>query len=454
MSITTTNPATGEVIQRYPSMEPAALDEALSQAAAAQRRWRDAGFAERGRCLRNAAALLRERDDKLARLMMVEMGKPLDQGRAEADKCARACEYYADNAQRLLARRNVEIDSGRACVDFQPLGVIFAVMPWNFPFWQVFRFAAPTLAAGNGAVLKHASVVTGCALAIEDLLKDAGFPEGLFRTLLIDHGQSENVIRDDRIRGVSLTGSVAAGRAVGRMAGEALKKCVLELGGSDAYVVLDDADIDNAAEQCVAGRLVNGGQSCVAAKRFVVVEAVRESFEAAVLQRLRQARLGDPAEPGVRVGPMARADLRDTLHRQVQSSVERGARCLLGGVKPDGPGAYYPVTFLVDVKPGMPAYEEELFGPVAVLIAAADEADAVRIANDSAFGLGGAVFSRDLARAERVAAALDCGMVGVNRQLVSDPRLPFGGVKQSGVGREIGEFGILEFVNIKTVTVA
>jgi succinate-semialdehyde dehydrogenase/glutarate-semialdehyde dehydrogenase len=454
MSITTTNPATGEVIQRYPSMEPAALDEALSQAAAAQRRWRDAGFAERGRCLRNAAALLRERDDKLARLMMVEMGKPLDQGRAEADKCARACEYYADNAQRLLARRNVEIDSGRACVDFQPLGVIFAVMPWNFPFWQVFRFAAPTLAAGNGAVLKHASVVTGCALAIEDLLKDAGFPEGLFRTLLIDHGQSENVIRDDRIRGVSLTGSVAAGRAVGRMAGEALKKCVLELGGSDAYVVLDDADIDNAAEQCVAGRLVNGGQSCVAAKRFVVVEAVRESFEAAVLQRLRQARLGDPAEPGVRVGPMARADLRDTLHRQVQSSVERGARCLLGGVKPDGPGAYYPVTFLVDVKPGMPAYEEELFGPVAVLIAAADEADAVRIANDSAFGLGGAVFSRDLARAVRVAAALDCGMVGVNRQLVSDPRLPFGGVKQSGVGREIGEFGILEFVNIKTVTVA
>jgi succinate-semialdehyde dehydrogenase/glutarate-semialdehyde dehydrogenase len=454
MSITTTNPATGEVIQRYPSMEPAALDEALSQAAAAQRRWRDAGFAERGRCLRKAAALLRERDDKLARLMMVEMGKPLDQGRAEADKCARACEYYADNAQRLLARRNVEIDSGRAYVDFQPLGVIFAVMPWNFPFWQVFRFAAPTLAAGNGAVLKHASVVTGCALAIEDLLKDAGFPEGLFRTLLIDHGQSENVIRDDRIRGVSLTGSVAAGRAVGRMAGEALKKCVLELGGSDAYVVLDDADIDNAAEQCVAGRLVNGGQSCVAAKRFVVVEAVRESFEAAVLQRLRQARLGDPAEPGVRVGPMARADLRDTLHRQVQSSVERGARCLLGGVKPDGPGAYYPVTFLVDVKPGMPAYEEELFGPVAVLIAAADEADAVRIANDSAFGLGGAVFSRDLARAERVAAALDCGMVGVNRQLVSDPRLPFGGVKQSGVGREIGEFGILEFVNIKTVTVA
>lgn len=452
MNVQTIDPASGEALQTYALMDETALDSALSESVRAQVRWRGTTHDERRRCLHTAAGILKQRASQYAQLMMREMGKPLAQGEAEIRKCASSCEYYADHAQQMLARRPVHIDGGDAYVEFQPLGVIFAVMPWNFPFWQVFRFAAPTLAAGNGAVLKHASNVTGCALEIAKVFADAGFPDGLFQTLLIDHTQSERVIRDPRIRAVSLTGSVAAGRRIGQIAAGELKKSVLELGGSDAYLVLEDADIERAADHCVAGRLVNGGQSCVAAKRFIVGDAVREAFQSAVLQRLKQAKVGNPAERDTQVGPMARADLRDELHEQVRESIAKGAHCLLGGEKPEQAGAFYPVTFLTDVKPGMPAYEQELFGPVATLIAARDEEDALRIANDSVFGLGGAVFTGDASRGERVAAAMDCGMVGINRQLVSDPHLPFGGVKQSGLGRELGEFGILEFVNIKSVT--
>lgn len=451
MQIKTVNPATGAPLETYEAMDSAALESALAAAAAAQAQWRRLPVAERCKPLLAAARLLKERADAHAQLMMQEMGKPLAQGRAESLKCASVCEYYAHNAERLLARRAASLDSGSAWIDFQPLGLVLAIMPWNFPFWQVLRFAAPTLVAGNGAVLKHASNVSGCALEIERLLLAAGFPQGLFRTLLIDHTQAERVIRDRRIRAVSLTGSVAAGRHVARIAGEELKKVVLELGGSDAYLVLEDADIERAAEHCAAGRLVNAGQSCVAAKRFIVVESVRPAFTAAVLRQLQAAKLGDPADADTKVGPMARANLRDELHEQVQQSVAKGAQCLLGGDKPQGPGAYYPVTLLTEVRPGMPAHDDELFGPVASIISAKDEDDAIAIANDSVFGLGGAVFTADAARGERVAAAMDSGMVAINRQLVSDARLPFGGVKESGIGRECGEFGILEFVNIKSV---
>jgi len=332
--------------------------------------------------------------------------------------------------------------------------VVLAIMPWNYPYWQVFRFAAPTLMAGNAGLLKHSPNVIGCALSIEAVFREAGFPEGLFRTLVIDNDQTKPVIAHPKVRAVSLTGSVRAGKAVAAQAGAVLKKCVLELGGSDAYVVLEDADLDNAVAQCAKGRFVNAGQSCIAAKRFIVVQAVHEAFTEKMLARIGEEKLGDPLAEGTTLGPMARADLRDELHKQVQASIAKGARCLLGGKLPDGPGCYYPATLLVDVAPGMPAYEQELFGPVACIIVAEDEADAVRIANDSAFGLGGAVFTRDLARGERLATHdIQSGAVFVNQQLVSDPRLPFGGIKDSGYGRELGPFGIREFVNVKAVSV-
>lgn len=454
MTFQTLNPATGAPLRTYPRQDDHIVSANIERALVAQTGWRQTPHAVRRGPLANAGSLLRERADDYARLITEEMGKPLAQSRAEILKCASVCDYYAENAERQLAPRPVAIDAGSAYVDFQPLGVILGVMPWNFPFWQVFRFAAPTLAAGNAILLKHAANVTGCAVEIAKLFTDAQFPDGLFQSLLIDHRQAEAALRDPRVRGVSLTGSVAAGRHIGRIAGEELKKVVLELGGSDAYLVLEDADVPQAAEVCAAARLVNAGQSCVAAKRFIVVEAVREAFESALIEVLKAKKLGDPMDDGTDVGPMARADLRDELHRQVQKSIELGARCMLGGQVPEGPGAYYPVTLLTGVKPGMPAWEEELFGPVAATLIAEDETHALAIANQSRFGLGGAVFSRDLERARRVAAEMDCGMVAINRQLESDPRLPFGGVKESGVGREVGEFGIMEFVNIKTVTLS
>jgi succinate-semialdehyde dehydrogenase / glutarate-semialdehyde dehydrogenase len=362
------------------------------------------------------------------------------------------CEYYADNAHDFLAPREVETEARRSLVSFQPLGVILAVMPWNFPFWQVFRFAAPNLMGGNAGVLKHASSVPGCALAIESVFRDAGFPRDLFRTVLVDTDKVEALVAHPLVRGVTLTGSTEAGRAVASHAGSNLKKTVLELGGSDPYLILRDADLDVAVEACASSRLINAGQSCIAAKRFIVVEELREEFEHRFVERMASVQTGDPMDEATVMGPLARRELRDDLHDQVERSVAAGARLLLGGEIPDGPGAYYPPTVLTDVKPGMAAFDEELFGPVAAVVPVRDEEAAVRLANDSPFGLGAAVFTRDLERGERIATErLEAGACFVNGLVRSDPRLPFGGVKESGYGRELSPFGILEFVNIKTV---
>jgi len=454
MTIEAVNPATGRTIRRYDGLSATQVRGALRAADSAFRGWSRTGFAERAARLRVAAELLRTNAARYAGLMADEMGKPLAQGEAEAQKCAWVCEYYAEHAERFLAPEPVATDATMSFVTFQPLGLVLAVMPWNFPFWQVLRFAAPALMAGNVALLKHASNVPGCALAIEDLFRSAGFPPGVFTTLLIDSKETRSVIRSPLVRAVTLTGSTAAGRAVAKLAGDRLKKTVLELGGSDPYLILADADLDAAIETCVASRLINSGQSCIAAKRFIVVQSVREEFERGFVERMRRARVGEPRAAGVEVGPLARADLRDELHEQVQRSIAKGARCLLGGERPDGEGAFYPPTVLTDVRKGMPAYRDELFGPVAAIIPVRDERAAIRVANDSPFGLGAAVFTRDVARGERIAALeLEAGACFVNAFVKSDPRLPFGGVKESGYGRELSQFGIREFVNIKSVYV-
>jgi succinate-semialdehyde dehydrogenase/glutarate-semialdehyde dehydrogenase len=450
MTFSSVNPATGEEIQAYSEPDLRAVERAIEQAQAAWTAWRATSFEDRARVLRAAAQVLRSRKAELARLMATEMGKPVKQGEGEVEKCAWACEHFAEHAERYLAPDDIDETSS---VVFQPLGVVLAVMPWNFPLWQVFRFAAPALMAGNAGLLKHASNVPGCALAIEDVLRTAGLPDGAFRTLLIGSGRVRDVIEHPLVRAVTLTGSTPAGTSVAALAGGVVKKTVLELGGSDAYVVLEDADLDRAVEICVAARLVNAGQSCIAAKRFVVVEPVLREFTERFVARMRDKRVGDPLDEETEIGPLARRDLRDTLHAQVTTSIEKGARLALGGEISDGPGAFYPPTVLLDVKPGMPAYDEELFGPVAAIVKARDEDDAVRIANDTIYGLGGAVFTRDLERGRRVASRLEAGCVCVNAQVVSDPRLPFGGVKQSGYGRELGAYGIREFVNVKTIVV-
>jgi succinate-semialdehyde dehydrogenase/glutarate-semialdehyde dehydrogenase len=404
--------------------------------------------------MRRAAAILRDRSQAYADLMATEMGKPLAQGKAEVEKCAWACDYYAEHAERFLAPEAVPTDATKSFVAFEPLGVVLAIMPWNFPFWQVFRFAAPALMAGNAAVLKHASNVSGCALAIEEVFRDAGFPPHLFRTLIVGSARVKAIIEHAAVRAVMLTGSTPAGKAVAAQAGAVVKKTVLELGGSDPYVVLEDADLDLAVETCVASRLINAGQSCIAAKRFIVVRPLVAEFTERFVELMRGKRMGDPLEAGVDLGPLARRDLRDHLHRQVTRSESRGARLLLGGRRPKGDGAYYPPTVLAGVAKGMPAYDEELFGPAAAIIEARDEPDAIRIANDSPFGLGAAVFTRDVARGARIATEeLAAGSCFVNAFVRSDPRLPFGGVKESGYGRELSCFGIREFVNVKTVWV-
>ena len=448
------NPTTGELIREYLETTAAETAAALAAAERAYRAWRRTGFDHRARLMRRAAALLRDHAPRHAALMASEMGKPVAQGRAEAEKCAWVCDHYADHAERYLAPEAIPADAARSYVAFQPLGPVLAIMPWNFPYWQVFRFAAPALMAGNAAVLKHASNVSGCALAIGEVFREAGFPEDLFSVLLLASARVEQVIAAPEIRAVTLTGSGPAGRAVAAAAGRALKKTVLELGGSDPYVVLEDADLDAAAATCAAARIINSGQSCIAAKRFVVVRPVREAFERRFVEAMLAKRMGDPMGESVDLGPQARRDLRDELHAQTMESVRRGARLLLGGQIPAGPGAFYPPTVLGDVRPGMPAYDEELFGPVASVVEAADEADAIRIANDTPFGLGAAVFSRDTVRAERLAAGeIEAGSCFVNASVRSDPRLPFGGIKESGYGRELSHFGIREFVNIKTVVV-
>ncbi|HBR15787.1 MAG TPA: succinate-semialdehyde dehydrogenase [Candidatus Omnitrophica bacterium] len=454
MSLQSINPATGELIQSYPQMPPGKVSVILESVQKSFEQWREVGFDARGEKMRKAADILRGKKETWARLMTKEMGKPITQARAEIEKCAWGCEFYAEHAEGFLQPETVATDARKSYVSFQPLGVVLAVMPWNFPFWQVFRFLVPALMAGNAAVLKHASNVTGTALAIEEIIREAGFPEHLFRVLLMSSEKVAAVIEHPSIKAVTFTGSTPAGMAVAAKAGGALKKTVLELGGSDPYLILEDADLEKAVTACVSARLVNSGQSCVAAKRFIVVASVKERFERLFVEKMRIQKTGDPLEEDTVVGPQARHDLRDQLHAQVGESLKKGARLLLGGQIPAGKGAFYPPTVLTDVQKGMPAYEEELFGPVAAIIRARDEHDAIEKANDTVFGLGAAVFTEDLKRGEEIAEKrLEAGCCFVNSFVKSDPRLPFGGIKDSGYGRELSIFGIREFVNIKTVYV-
>jgi succinate-semialdehyde dehydrogenase / glutarate-semialdehyde dehydrogenase len=451
MAIESLNPATGERLATFPEMGGGEVDRILGAAARAQRSWALASFAERARPMRKVARLLRERGPELAKLMALEMGKPLKDGVAEASKCALGCDYYAENAERHLAPREEPSDAGRSYVRYDPLGVILAVMPWNFPFWQVFRFIAPHVMAGNGGVLKHASNVPQCALAIERLMKDAGFPEDLFRTLLVGSRAVPGIIRDPRIAAVTLTGSEPAGRSVAQVAGESLKPSVLELGGSDPFIVLADADLEAAAKTAAVARTINAGQSCICAKRFIVEARVYDGFLSRLTSAMEAIRVGDPLDPRTDIGPQARRELRDELHGQVARAVEEGAKPLLGCTVPPGPGAFYPVSILADVKPDNIAAREELFGPVAVVIRVGSEEEAVAVANDSKFGLGASLWTRNPGAIERLVPRIEAGAVFVNGLVKSDPRLPFGGVKCSGYGRELGQEGIRAFVNVKTV---
>ncbi|HEY4070959.1 MAG TPA: NAD-dependent succinate-semialdehyde dehydrogenase [Sphingomicrobium sp.] len=453
-AVQTINPATGEAGKSYPETSVEGAHAAAAAAHQAFLKWRRTSFGERSAIIHKSAEILRARKDEFARLMTEEMGKTVTDGRAEVEKCAFHCDWFADHAEEYLANEPVDFDGEEAFVTFNPIGVVLAVMPWNFPFWQVIRFAAPALMAGNGAFLKHASNVPGCALAIEDVFHQAGVPHDLFRTLILPSSEVEALIKDDNIAAVTLTGSVAAGRSVATAAGSVLKKCVLELGGADAYVILEDVDVEAAAKVAATARMVNGGQSCIAGKRFVVVRDVLEKFEHALVEAMRGYEMSDPTNEATKLGPMQSVKARDEIHRQVTQSVEKGATLLLGGKVPDRPGAWYPATVLGNVRPGQPAHDQEVFGPVAAIIAAGDEADAIRIANDSEFGLGSGVLTADLDRGRRIAAEeLEAGMSFVNENVRSDPRAPFGGVKHSGYGRECGAYGIREFVNIKTVHV-
>lgn len=427
----------------------------IESAARLQKEWETVSISDRSIPMLETARLLEERRDDLAILMADEMGKPLAQGRSEVDKCAWACRHYVENAERILSDRHIHADRSRSYITYQPLGVVLAVMPWNFPFWQVFRFVAPALMAGNGGLLKHASNVTGCALAIDEILVDAGFPDGLFRTLVLPSRRVDEVIEHQSVVAATLTGSDPAGRAVAAKCGELLKKTVLELGGSDPYIVLGDADLTAAAQTCAASRMINGGQSCIAAKRFIVEQPVVDEFTDLLAEEMSKAVMGDPKDPETTLGPMARQDLRDELQSQVQATVSAGGQLVLGGEIPAGPGAFYPPTLLAGVEDGMAAYREETFGPVAAVITAADVDDAVRIANDSDFGLGAAIFTSDVDLGERVARdRLEAGSCFVNALVASDPRLPFGGIKMSGYGRELSDIGMTEFLNVKTVVVA
>jgi succinate-semialdehyde dehydrogenase/glutarate-semialdehyde dehydrogenase len=454
MAIESINPATGEVIETFAETSPDGLEASLAGAWEAFVEWRRVPFAGRAERLRAAARVLRARKADFARTMALEMGKPVVQGEEEVEKCAWGCEFYAEHGAAFLAEQPTVTEATRSYVRFDPLGPVLAVMPWNFPFWQVFRFAAPALMAGNAALLKHASNVPRCGLEIETVLAAAGLPAGLFRTLLLGAERVGDVIADPRVRAATLTGSERAGSRLAERAGREIKKTVLELGGSDPFVVLADADIEGAARAAAAARVVNSGQSCIAAKRFVVVEAVFDAFLARFVAAMEARRMGDPLDRATEVGPQARHDLREALHHQVEESVRRGAALRLGGRIPPGPGAFYPPTVLTAVEPGMPAFDEETFGPVAAVVRARDEADAIALANRSTFGLGASLWTGDRERGARLAAEIEAGVVFVNGQVRSDPRLPFGGVKRSGYGRELSEHGMREFVNVKTVWIA
>lgn len=452
LAIKSINPANDEEIKSYPVMNDKEISKIISLSNDDYQNWKETDFSERSIRMKRAGQILRKSKEALGKLMTIEMGKPILQSESEIEKCAWVCDYFAENAEKFLEDEIIATDASKSFVTYKPLGVVLAVMPWNFPFWQVFRFAAPNLMAGNAGVLKHSSNVTGCALAIEDIFREAGFPENIFRTLVLPSQRIKEVIQNKNIKAVTITGSVAAGKSVAALAGEVLKKTVLELGGSDPYLVLGDANLEQAAGTCVTSRLINGGQSCIAAKRFIVVEEVYKEFEALFIQKMKNKKMGDPLDTANDLGPQARTDLRNELHEQVQRSIDQGAKLLLGGYIPDMKGAYYPPTILAEIKPGMPAYNEELFGPVAALIRVKNEEEAIRIANDSEFGLGAAVFTSDLKRGEKIAKEkIHSGSCFVNDFVKSDPRLPFGGIKESGYGRELSSFGIKEFMNIKTV---
>ena len=453
--IITINPANEELLAEYPVMSAAEIDQVLEVSEHASGIWKNIPVDERKIPMHRLADLLREQREVHGAMISREMGKPLGEAVAEVEKCAWVCDYYAEHARAFLQPEKVDIDGMTGLVTFEPLGVVLGVMPWNFPFWQVIRFAAAVMMAGNGVVIKHAPNVTGSAIALENLFREAGFPADLYRTLHIDLEQVNQMVGDiiahPVIKAVSVTGSTGAGIAVASKAGKALKRSVLELGGNDPYVVLDDADLDRSVDVCIASRLLNAGQSCVAAKRFIVHHSIKSRFEEKMRERVSQKKIGDPFDPEVHIGPIARRDLRDDLHRQVEQSRDLGAKVLCGGEVPDMKGYFYPPTIVTDVSPDMAVYGEETFGPVATILEARDDDDAVRIANDSPYGLGSAVFSSDPERARQVAGRLDAGNCFVNAMVKSDPRLPFGGIKQSGYGRELSRYGMREFVNVKSM---
>ena len=454
MTLKVINPYNNQLVKEYEEMTSEEVKNILEEVEEEFQKWKRTSFDHRKKLMHKAADILRQNKDKYAKIMAIEMGKPITQGRAEVEKCAWVCDYYAEEAIIQLQPETIVTEASKSYISYQPLGVILAVMPWNFPFWQVLRFVAPCLMSGNGGVLKHASNVPGSALAIEEVFHEAGFPKNIFRTLLVGSRQVDSIIENPIIKAVTLTGSAAAGRAVAFKAGKMLKRSLLELGGSDPYIILEDANIEEAVFTCVSSRLINSGQSCIAAKRFIVVESQREKFEKLFVYNTKNRKMGDPLNEDTSVGPQARNDLRDELHKQVEESVREGAKVLLGGSIPEGEGAFYPPTVLTDVKKGMPAYDEELFGPVAAIIPVKDEVEAIRVANDSPFGLGSAIFTADLEKAERIATQeIEAGSCFIYAYVRSDPRLPFGGIKESGYGRELSYYGIREFVNVKTIYV-
>ncbi len=451
MSFTAINPVTGQIITQIPVWDDTQLDAALTQVAAATPNWAATPLHERCTLIHKAGQILRDNIDEYARLISQEMGKLIVESRAEIEKCASACDYYAENSPSFLKDEIIQSDASKSYVSHQPLGTILAIMPWNFPFWQVFRFAIPTLIAGNTGVLKHASNVPECALAIEKVFQLAGFPTGVFRSLMIKAPQVQKLIEDPRIHAITLTGSESAGRQVAATAGACLKKVVLELGGSDAFIVLEDADLDAAAHTAVTSRFLNAGQSCIAAKRFIVVDAIADDFISRFKAEVEKLQPGDPFNDQSSLAPMARIDIRDELHQQVTDSLAAGAIAITGCKAIAGAGAFYSASIIDQVKPGVRAYNEELFGPVASIIRAQDEQDAIRIANDSPFGLGGSIWTHDQLRGEHLARQIESGATFINGLVKSDPRLPFGGIKNSGFGRELSHHGIKEFVNAKTI---
>ena len=447
----TINPANGKLIKEYPEHTSDEVFSIIEKANHAFFKWKETSFTDRSRLMKKAAAVLRKNIDAYAGLMSLEMGKIIRESRAEVEKCAWVCDYYAENSEQFLADEIVKTDASKSFISFEPLGVVLAVMPWNFPFWQVFRFAAPGIMAGNIALLKHASNVPGCAIAIEEIFKKAGFPENVFNTLMISSTMVERVIRNPIVKAVTLTGSEPAGRSVASITGDEIKKTVLELGGSDPFIVLDDVDMDTCINTAIQARMINTGQSCIAAKRFIVVKARLKEFEERQIQLMQSLKIGDPLLPDTQVGPLARMDLVDELDNQVKKSIEMGAKLLCGGNRIKGPGAYYEPTVLSNVMQGMPAYQEETFGPVMTIIPVKDEQEAINVANDSEFGLGGSIWSQDIVKAEKLARKIQTGAVFINGMVKSDPRLPFGGIKKSGYGRELADYGIKEFVNIKSI---